>query len=993
MFDTSKNELDYVKRFYNDHIKPGVILERSPAELTGWELNDEPVPFAEAVTKSFRPFKEGDDWGNPWSTLWLRARAEVPSHWQSLDDVDVVFDVDLNFTDQPGFQAEGLIYSLGGEPIKAINPLNNLYEVEGDELDVYLELAANPNVGEFDGYTPTLMGRKETAPQEPIYKLKRVNLAQRSLRMLELKRDFDTLIALAEVLDENSSRRFEVIKALMDAVHTLDLHDKHGSANETRDVLRPAMSKPACPGELTMFATGHAHIDSAWLWPVRETIRKCARTFANVCYLLERYPDFTFSCSSAQQFQWVKTYYPSLFERIKKHVADGRFIPVGGMWVECDANLTSGESWARQFLYGKKFFLDEFGFEPKETWLPDTFGYPASLPQISKLAGNRYFLTQKVSWNEYNVFPHHTFWWEGIDGSRQYTHFPPADTYNSTLDPKDLTYFRENFKEKGNIDIGLGLFGWGDGGGGPTPEHLANLERHADMAGLVKVKPSTSAEFFQESEKAFPDPETWVGELYLEFHRGAQSAQLATKQHNRRVESKLREVEMWSAYASLFTGLEYPYHEIESLWKVLLLNQFHDILPGTSIGWVHDQTVADLDKVLEKADELLERALRGISPDSSVETSLNPVFQPDLDEKPVGVEVNGDSFVLSNGLIDVAIDKDGHITSLRGDTNREYVEESHPAGVLHLYRDTPPRWDSWDIDRNYTLVDEPITTPVSVDRGHTEDAGIWIEYEYRFNDSSVKKRYTLNPGARALDIDLDVDWHEKQQMLKFEFPLALRANEMSSEIQFGYIDRSTTTNTLWDFARFETAAHRWVRLHEAENGVVLANDSTYGYGTRREVLDTGQTITTVGATVVRGPLYPDPKGEEGHYHVRYALRPEASVLDSYYEGYRLNLPKREGDKKVESTEIASFSDPRIIVEAVKLAEDQSGDVIVRCFEATGTSVETEVETGFDHHGFVETDLIERPLTDEKTSDEEPSDEISSLTFHPFEIKTLRFRRA
>ena len=313
--------------------------------------------------------------------------------------------------------------------------------------------------------------------------------------------------------------------------------------------------------------------------------------------------------------------------------------------------------------------------------------------------------------------------------------------------------------------------------------------------------------------------------------------------------------------------------------------------------------------------------------------------------------------------------------------------------MLHLYRDTPPRWDSWDIDRNYRLVDEPITTPTSVDRGHTENAGVWIEYEYKFNQSTVKKKYTLDPGSGALDIDLDIDWHEKQEMLKLEFPFALRANEMSSEIQFGYIDRSTTTNTLWDFARFETAAHRWVRLSEAHSGVALANDSTYGYGTRREVLDNGQTITTVGATVVRGPLYPDPKGEEGRYHVRYALRPEASVLDSYYEGYRLNLPQREGDQQIESTTVVRFSDPRIIVEAVKLAEDQSGDVIVRCFEATGTSVKTDVETGFDHDGYVETDLIERPLIDEKDSVKDSGNGTPSLDFHPFEIKTLRFRRA
>lgn len=989
MFDTTENDLRYIRRFLHDHLLGKELIAFEKLEILGFRLLDEPIPFDEAMRRVFTPMEEGESWGPPWSTLWLKVKGDVPKGWLDRPNCEVLLEVDLDFTDQPGFQAEALIYDKSGAPIKAVNPLNRYLRLDRENVDLCLELAANPNVGDFTYFTPTLLGRKETAPPEELYTLKRLRMSLRSLPVLELQRDIRTLVSLAEATQIGGSRRIEVVEAVMRAIHKLDLADIERSSVDARSELAHVLSVPASSGSLTMFATGHAHIDSAWLWPIRETVRKCARTFANVCYLLDRYPDWTFSCSSAQQYQWVKDAYPKLYERIKTHVRSGRFVPVGGMWVECDANLTSGEAWARQFLYGKKFFIEEFGVETKETWLPDTFGYPAALPQISKLAGNEYFLTQKVSWNEYNTFPHHTFWWEGIDGSRQYTHFPPADTYNSTLEAQELVYFEKNFKEKGRVDAGLGLFGWGDGGGGPTEDHLANLERHANLGGLPRTKSSTSKEFFEYSLENYPNAPVWVGELYLELHRGAQSSQLGTKQGNRRAEAWLRDAELWCTYAQVHGAAEYPYAKLEELWKVLLLHQFHDILPGSSIGWVHDEAekvLADVSEAAKKlGDSAVEYLQRKIMPGGGkLGSDSSPILTPSSVDAVSTGEADG-HYVLANSHVETSIDRNGNIVSLKVPGGRELFVDTHPAARLRLYRDTPPQWDAWDVDRNYRRVWENLDAPEAVERGYEEDGDAWISFVYRRGLTTVKKTFTLASGQRAVGIELDIDWHEKQQMLKLEFPLKIRSSNLRSEIQFGYVDRSILPNTMWDFARFETCAHRWVRLEEGGFGVAIANDSTYGFDTEREVLAEGQTLTTVSATVIRGPLFPDPTAEEGTYRLRYSILPNASTLEAYGEGYRLNLPRRVGERTITSQELVRFDDPAILVEAIKLAEDRSGDVIVRCFESQGEARKVAASFGFPVARVEETDLLERPNSENGISAQE-------LSFRPFEIKTLRLKR-
>ena len=415
--------------------------------------------------------------------------------------------------------------------------------------------------------------------------VRRMEIAVRDVPVWELVQDIWTLKGLALELSPHEPRRAAVMRALERTVDAVDPSDVHATAPEGRRLLRRC-SHNRLSECASRFAVGHAHIDSAWLWPVRETIRKCARTFSNVLALMDEDPDFIFACSSAQQYAWMKQYLSrSCSTRIRERVLEGRFVPVGGMWVESDTNLPGGEALARQFIEGKQFFIDEFGYEPVDVWLPDSFGYSAALPQIVVAAGSKYFLTQKVSWNETNVFPHNTFSWEGIDGTRVLTHFPPADTYNSTLSGADLARAQRNCAEKSQSNSSLVPFGFGDGGGGPTREMMAAARRTRSLEGSPTVQVATPNSFFAQAEREYDEPAVWAGELYLEFHRGTYTSQAKLKRGNRLSERLLHEAELWATTAAIRTGSPYPYDALQTAWRTVLLNSFTTSFPALrSVG-------------------------------------------------------------------------------------------------------------------------------------------------------------------------------------------------------------------------------------------------------------------------------------------------------------------------------------------------------------------------------------------------------------------------
>ncbi|PBC60559.1 alpha-mannosidase [Streptomyces sp. Tue6028] len=994
-----------LERALRQFLRPAQYTDRVPLALSVWHVPGEPVPVDQALQAAYEPFTTGTLWGKPWSTSWFRIEGRVPEEWRGRH-VEVV--VDPGFTgDGPGFQAEGLLYDAAGIPLKGIHPRNRHLTVGapargGEAVHLLLEAAANPAV--LHGFEPTHLGDVLTAGDGPVYRFAAADLAVLDPEVWRLVLDIEVLSELMHELDAGRPRRHEILRALEDMLDVLDLHDVPGTAPAARAALTEVLSRPAAASAHRISATGHAHIDSAWLWPLRETVRKASRTFANVTALAGDYPELVFACSQAQQYAWVKEHQPHIWERIKKAVEEGNWAPVGSMWVESDANMPGGEALARQIVHGKRFFREEFGVETEEIWLPDSFGYTAAFPQLAKLAGVRWFLTQKLSWNQSNRMPHHTFWWEGIDGTRVFTHFPPVDTYNSQFHGRELAHAERNFAEKGRATRSLVPFGWGDGGGGPTREMLEKARRLRSLEGSPRVEIERPSAFFAAAEEEYgTHAPVWSGELYLELHRATYTTQAKTKQGNRRSEHALREAELWCAAAAVRTpSYVYPYDALDRLWKTVLLHQFHDILPGSSIAWVHREARETYARVLAEVDELTARAVRALGSGAPAVLNASPyertevvgdalVTAPGLGSAtvpdtadPAGARVraerSGDTIVLENEWLRVRIDRDGLLTSVR-DLARGREVLCGPGNLLQLHPDHPNAWDAWDIDRHYRRTRTDLTDAESVELVESGPLRAVVRVTRAFGSSRIVQDIRLTAAARRLDVVTEVDWRESEKVLKAAFPLDVHAERSAAEIQFGHVHRPTHANTGWDAARFEICAHRWLRVAEDGYGVAVLNDSTYGHDVTRCAHEDGLG-TTVRLTLLRAPHSPDPETDLGTHRFTYALLPGAEVGDAVAEGLALNLPLRLAGAPALAP-LVSVDNPAVTVESVKLAEDRSGDVVVRLYESRGGRARCELTAGFPVARTEVTDLLERPL----------HETAGPFTLRPFQILTLRLRPA
>jgi len=1000
-------------RFVRERIAPAVYSRSVPLTLSSWDVPDEPVPALEAMRQEFRPQEHGAEWGRPWGTTWLRLQGEVPDSWGGSPDTTVEVVVDLGFTNEaPGFQCEGIAWRPDGSIIKAISPRNQYIPLKllgsGMAIDFYVEAAANPDMAQGWTFAATPLGDKATAGGAPQYRLGTIAIAELHQCVWELQQDIWTLAGLMEQLPLELPRRHEILRALERMMDVMDPDDVAGTAAAGREALAEVLARPAYASAHQLVATGHAHIDSAWLWPVRETVRKCARTFSNVVALMDENPDFVFSCSSAQQLAWIKELYPELFSRIREKVRAGQFVPVGGMWVESDTNMPGGEAMARQFVEGKGFFLSEFGTECQEAWLPDSFGYSAALPQIVKAAGSRWFLTQKISWNQTNRMPHHTFNWEGIDGTRLFTHFPPVDTYNSDLSGRDLAHAERNYRDHGRGTVSLVPFGFGDGGGGPTREMLAAAARTADLEGSPKVRIGSAESFFRQAEEDYQALPVWVGEMYLELHRGTYTSQARTKKGNRRSEHLLREAELWCATAAVRTNaFEYPAAELKRLWQLVLLQQFHDILPGSSIAWVHQDAERNYQALETALEALISQAAAAMLGSGDREFLLNaaphdrdgvPALaagEPQPCPQPTKATPQDEGFILDNGIIRAVVDADGLLASLRDHASgREAIAPGQRGNLLELHRDTPNEWDAWDIDEFYRRNVTPLVRAESVRLASEGGGSAVVVVERLAGTSRLTQRITLAPGSPSLEITTSVDWQEREKLLKLGFALDVRADRSAAETQFGHVFRPTHTNTSWEAAKFEICAHRWIHVGEPGYGVAVSNASTYGHDVGRSVRESdGGTTTTVRLSLLRAPKFPDPDADRGAHELTVSIRPGADIADAVQEGYRTNLAPRlvKGAAAVEP--LFSVSNPALVIEAVKLAQDGSGDVVVRLYESLGQRSAGTITANFPVRDVVVTDLLERPLDGAAAAPGVvPGGSGAQLTLRPFQLVTLRFVR-
>ncbi len=1040
-------------RFLRDRIRPARYSESVPFSVTAYSAPGEPISFDDAmlamVDGLFEPFAIGGAYGLPWSTTWFHCIGSVPHDWHGST---VEARIDLGFGLAPGFQAEGLVWGPNG-PLRALNPLNHAIPLlisanGGEEFEFLVEAAANPMV--FAPLYPTSpMGDPNTLPNTLLYSLKRAELSVFHPEVAALVYDLDILGDLIKELPLDASRRPQITRAIEQCLDALDLTDVAGTAESARAVLAPMLAKPAVPSAHRVSAIGHAHIDTAWLWPLRETVRKCARTFSNVLDLMTREPELKFVCSQAQQHDWMREHYPNIFAQMVHSASEGRFIPVGGMWVEADTNLPSGESLARQFLHGQRFFEQHYGTICEEVWIPDVFGYPASLPQIFTLGGAKWFLTQKLSWNKQNRMPHHTFWWQGIDGTRMFTHFPPIDTYNVSMQPAELAHAERNYADHGGGSMSMAPFGFGDGGGGPTRDMMERFRRIRDLEGLPRITIESPADFFQAAIADYPDAATWVGELYFEMHRGTYTSQAQTKAGNRRSEVLLGEVELWSTLAAADSSgagsigtAAYPYAELERAWREVLTLQFHDIIPGSSIAWVHDDAEAAYARLEPALTHLRDHALATLAasvggdvllansaphPRTGVvaipaELALAASYDnaqflhdgsvavwtdipamgitglawdalvPQPADSRVWVEETADSIQLTNDFVSLTIDSDGLISSLvELRAGREVVKPGQRANMLELSADHPVEYDAWDLDEYYAKNTRALTEVDSieiVDRGPLLAA---VRISRSFGGSRIVQRVALSAGSPRVDIINDVSWYENERVLKVAMPVDVHADSAACDIQFGHVLRPTHASTSWDAAKFEVCAHRWVDVSEPGFGVALLNDSKYGHDVHRGALR---------LTLLRAANYPDPNADRGEHHFTYSLLAHLGGCiegDVVAEAARLNQPvialAGGGTGGGGHVSAVGSSNPAVVITAVKQAEDASGDVIIRCYEASGGRSHATLTTAFPATTITACDFLEReyPAAAHAATltASTPSGSAITVRLQPFQIFTLR----
>lgn len=989
-----------VDRFIGEFLPRGVVLARQELAVEGWTVPGtggevgEPIPFARMRDEAtFSPVRTGEIWGAPWATTWLRVQGSVPEEWRGRGRIEL--SIDLGFSEaKPGFQCEGLVRFPDGTAVKGLEPRNHhvpLAAAPGESFEYLVEAASNPDLTRGDdfrsplAYAATPLGDRATAGTDPLYRFGRMEVRLVDEQVEGLLREVRILSGLARELAPTDPRRAAILRGLSEALHAID-PDRIDAA-PARERLAPLLASPAAATTLALTATGHAHIDSAWLWPTRETVRKVTRTYANVLSLMDEDPEVTFASSSAQHFAWVRDADPELFERIRARVAEGRFIPVGNMWVESDVNMPSGESLSRQLLYGTRLFEDEFGSRSPVGWLPDSFGYPGSLPQLLQRAGIEWFFTQKMCWNDVNTMPHHSFVWEGIDGSRLFTHFPPTNTYSGDLRPTELARAVRNFADHGSATRALMPFGYGDGGGGPTREMVADARIQSDLEGSARVELGTPEAFFRAAEAEYADAPVWSGEMYLEFHRGIFTSQSRTKRGNRRNEQLLVEAELWSATATLNTGADYPYDELDALWREVLLLQFHDILPGTAIAWVHREAERSHAATTKALERIIASALGGVSGDLVANSSPLPIrgvpaFSIGSADPAavVTLEENGSGFRLSSDALAVDIAADGAIVSLVDRASgRDVLAPGHPANVLQLHVDAPGKWDAWELDRDYHLQTETLA-------GSAVRDGDAVRVEVRAGDSTIVQRISLDDTGGAVRIRTHVDWHETRRLLKLAFPVDVHANDAAYETSYGHVRRPLHRNTSWDVARYESCAHRWVHVGEPGFGVAIANDGMYGHDAWRD----GQ-ITTVRQSLLRAPTFPDPDADQGEHDFETLIAPAATTDEALAWGVRLGAPLRvvPGGSAFSgfsggSAPVRLEGDTSAVISAVKLAADRSGDLVVRVYETRGAR--TRATLAWDRDGSVrECDLVETAL-----SETPPAGPRSlELELRPFEVRTFR----
>ncbi len=851
-------------------------------------------------------------------------------------------------------------------------------------------------------------------------------------------------------LDKNDRRYALLINALDETTNLLDFrqgpHSEpyYASARLAKEQLRAAVySHGATELAPTLWATGHAHIDTAWLWRLAHTRKKCQRTFSTVLEMMRKYPDYKFSCSQPQQYDYIHEDDPDLFEGIKEAIAAGRWETVGGMWIEADCNVVSGESLVRQFLVGNGYTQRNFGTKSRVLWLPDVFGYSAALPQIIKKSGMDYFMTIKIFWSQFNKPPYQTFEWAGLDGTKVLTHFSPLGDYNAIMTPEQFKRNWDGYNQKALNDSALYIYGYGDGGGGPTYQMLEVAQRTKNFVGTPKIKLSTAEAFFEDLETQVEGKANlplWSGELYLEYHRGTYTSQARNKKSNRESEFLYQTAEQVSAIALALTGAAYPQAQINKGWELILLNQFHDIIPGSSITEVYQDSARDYTQVEAIGVEALDSGLAALAANIETATGGTLIYNPlswaredvavlpkelgsdgqdaeDLDGNPIvvtplngkipatgyavvsGVASDGENELsisldaLENRFFKITLDENREISSILDKrAGHEVIDAGSycKGNALLTFEDKPLTYDAWDIDifyydKMYTV--QNITSQRVIETGPIRGGIEIVRTVEGGRGSTIRQRIFVYRDLPRIDFETELDWRDQSTLLKVAFPVTINALKATYDIQFGNTERPTHWNTTWDWARFEVCGHKWADLSEGDYGVSLLSDSKYGWDIRGNVMR---------LTLLKSAISPDPTADQGKHQFTYSLYPHEGDwrdAETIRRSYELNVPIKARRLEPQSGTLpATFSlvsvdAPNLILETVKKAED-GDDLIVRLYDSNnqrGTATLT----------------FARPiafasavnLMEDAPDGDAPQVDGERLTFSykPFEIKTFRVK--
>ena len=870
-----------------------------------FQLSAEPIPFSELKLNGFQAAAVGDEWGKDFDCAWFTLTGKIPT---SMRGEQVVAMIDLGgeacVTDgKTGKPLQGLTPKFEDQHGGVIGPKREVPLKSkargGEAINLLLDAGANH-----------LQGRQRRC------QIRQAELCIKNELAFKLFHQFRFAELMMLALPENNRQGQLLLRALNDICNLVTDYSDQEYRNALKR-LKPELSHRAVDTALEVSAIGHAHLDVAWLWPLRETVRKCARTFSTALQLMQRYPNYHFGASQPHLYQMTKDNYPSLYRDIKQAVKKGRWEVQGGMWVESDCNIPSGESLVRQVLWGKRFYQQEFNIDVEHLWLPDVFGYSGALPQILRKSGINYFTTHKLNWNQFNQFPHHTMYWQGIDGSKVFSHFMTGNDYNVPSTPQSFMNFESSNRDGDRTGNALCLFGIGDGGGGPGATHIEWTELAHDYQGLPKVTMEHAAEFFPKAEANATDLLTWVGELYFEYHRGTYTSQALVKKMNRQLEFLCREVEY--SYSQLAPN-RYPKAEMERLWKVILLNQFHDIIPGSSITRVYEEAHAQYRAAEAELNDLLAAAHQQIAARTNTQGMENPLLlanslswqRQDLvylhgEKRTRWQDSDGNpikSQKLNSGLLlDLRLDPlatraiqpggakpasgSGMAVTAKHLENDCLKVDMHPTGGIRriydkreqrevlgngignqfgLYEDLPLAYEAWDIDAYYLEKEPSRLRLLSSEIQADGDLMVAIQQVYVAENIRISQLICLHHHSPMLEFITTVDWDTSQRMLRVDFPVNVQATEANFEIQFGHVARPTHMNTSWDMARFETVGHKWADLSQPNYGVALMNDCKYGYRVQGNVMS---------LNLLRSPTRPDPKADRHQHQFRYGLYPHA----------------------------------------------------------------------------------------------------------------------